>query len=341
MDTIANKVEILSNVHAKNLVDWAKDRPEVVVLSGDLTSSCEIKPFKEAYPDRFFSMGVAEQNMLGFAAGLAREGFRPWLHTFAVFFYRRAYDQLAMSVAYPNLPVTLVGFLPGIMTPGGVTHQAIEDVSVLRSLPNMTIIDVGDATEVETILDAVEKVNGPVYIRMLRKDVPRLFDRKEPFEINKARVLSEGTDIALFSSSICTEEAIRATKALKEKGLSIQHLHISTLKPFTDPAVIEALKKVKYGAITLENHTVIGGLGTCVAEVMAENAIGKPLVKLGLNDTFAHGATQHYLMSHYGLDAIALVKGVEKLTGKSYGISEKDLEEIRLEVISTKDPDAL
>ncbi|WP_232698120.1 transketolase family protein [Brevibacillus daliensis] len=334
-------MEVLSNVHAKNLVEWSKNRSEVVVLSGDLTSSCEIKPFKETYPDRFFSMGVAEQNMLGFAAGLAREGFRPWLHTFAVFFYRRAYDQLAMSIAYPNLPVTLVGFLPGIMTPGGVTHQAIEDVSVLRGLPNMTILDMGDATEIETVLDAVEEVNGPVYIRMLRKEVPRLFDRNEPFKINKARVLSEGTDIAVFSSSICTEEAMRATKVLKEKGLSIQHLHISTLKPFTDPLVVEALKKVKYGAITLENHTVIGGLGTCVAEVMAENAIGKPLVKLGLNDTFAHGATQHYLMTEYGLDSISLVKGVEKLIGKSFNITEKDLEEVRIEAVSTHDPDAL
>ncbi|HPR38753.1 MAG TPA: transketolase, partial [Spirochaetota bacterium] len=136
---------LLSRVHAKNLVEWGKDKPEVVVLSADLTSSTEIDLFRSAYPERFFSMGIAEQNMLSFAGGLAREGFVPFIHTFAVFIYRRAFDQIAMSVAYPNLPVKMFGFLPGIMTPGGATHQAIEDVAVMRALPNMTILETGDA----------------------------------------------------------------------------------------------------------------------------------------------------------------------------------------------------
>jgi transketolase len=133
-------MEIVSKVHARNLARWAKDKPEVVVLSADLTGSTEIDLFKETYPDRFFSMGIAEQNMVSFAGGLAREGYIPFIHTFAVFIYRRAYDQVAMSVAYPNLPVRLIGFLPGITTPGGATHQAIEDIAVLRALPNMTIL---------------------------------------------------------------------------------------------------------------------------------------------------------------------------------------------------------
>ncbi len=142
-------MEILTKVHAHNLVRWAKDRPEVLVLSADLTSSTEIDLFKEAYPDRFISFGLSEQNMLSAAGGLAREGYFPYIHTFAVFIYRRAYDQIVGSVAYPNLPVRMIGFLPGITTPGGITHQAIEDVSIMRSVPNMTVVEVGDATEIE------------------------------------------------------------------------------------------------------------------------------------------------------------------------------------------------
>src|SRR5271157_1057208 len=179
-------MEILSRVHATNLVRWAKDKPEVLVLSADLTSSTEIDLFREAYPDRFLSMGVAEQNMVSFAGGLAREGFFPLIHTFAVFLYRRAYDQIAMSVAYPNLPVRMFGFLPGITTPGGASHQAIEDVAVLRALPKMTILDCGDATDVESVLDVAQAVSGPVYVRMLRGGIPRLFDAREPMKLGLA-----------------------------------------------------------------------------------------------------------------------------------------------------------
>ena len=266
---------IESNTHSKSIIKWAAEHLEAVVLSADLGSSCEIKEFRNFYPDRYFSMGIAEQNMVSWAAGLAREGFRPFLHTFGVFLYRRVLDQLEMSVAYSNLPVTFVAFLPGIMTPGGVTHQSINDIATLRAVPNLTIFDMGDATEIESVLKLTHEVNGPVFIRMLRKDVPRLFPADEPMQFNKARVLSEGCDIALFSSSICTEEAIRATKVLSERGLSVHHLHVSTLKPFSDTTVIEAIKNAKYGVVTIENHLTTGGLGTAVAEIMAESGIAK------------------------------------------------------------------
>ena len=165
-------MEIVVRPHVDNFVAWSKDKPEVVVMTADLTNSCEVGPWAATYPDRFFSMKMAEQNMMGFAAGLAREGLQPWIHTFAVFIYRRPYDQLAMSIAYPNLPVRFVGFLPGITTPGGVTHQAIEDVAIMRATPNMTILETADATEVESVLDVAHAVDGPVYIRMLRGEVP-------------------------------------------------------------------------------------------------------------------------------------------------------------------------
>lgn len=320
-------MEILSKVHAKSLVKWAKDKPNAVVLSADLTSSTEIDLFRDTYPERFFSMGIAEQNMLSFAGGLAREGFIPLIHTFAVFIYRRAYDQIAMSVAYPNLPVKMFGFLPGIMTPGGATHQAIEDISVMRSLPNMTILECGDATDVESVLDVANEVNGPVYIRILRGEIPRLFDASEPMKLGKSRIISEGNDLVLLSSGICTEEAVRATQELKKKGLSIQHMHISTLKPFGDETVLEAIANSKYGVITMENHSVIGGLGTIIAEKMAEEGIGKKLTRIGLKDTFVHGASKQYLMKEYGLDAMALVGQVERVVGTKLDIKESELKE--------------
>lgn len=317
--------EILSKVHAKNLVKWAADKPKVLVLSADLTSSTEIDLFRDAYPDRFLSMGIAEQNMLSFAAGLAREGFIPFVHTFAVFIYRRAYDQIAMSVSYPNLPVRMIGFLPGITTPGGATHQAIEDVAVMRSLPNMTVLECGDATDVESVLDVIHDIDGPVYVRMLRGEIPRLFDGAVPMKFGKARVISEGDDITLLTSGIMTEEAMRGAQILQKRGLSVHHIHISTLKPFNDQSVLDAIQKSRYGVITMENHTIVGGLGSIIAEKMAEAAMDKRLVRIGLRDIYAHGASKQYLMKEYGLDALAMIKEVEALVGQQFGICEGEL----------------
>ena len=324
------EMEILTKVHAKRLVDWAVDKPEVVVLSADLTSSTEADLFQKAYPNRFFSMGIAEQNMLSFAGGMAREGHVPLIHTFAVFIYRRAYDQIAMSVAYPNLPVKMFGFLPGILTPGGATHQAIEDISVMRSLPNMTVLEVGDATDAETVFDAAYQTPGPVYVRALRGELPRLFDKSEPMKLNRARLLSRGTDLALFTSGICTEEASKVVEVLKRKGLSIEHLHISTLKPFTDPQVLESLEKVRYGVLTLENHSVIGGLGTAVAEMIAEKGLPRRLVKMGIMDRFLHGASRPTLAKENRMDGMSLVSEIENLTGRKFGVTEHDLGSVHL-----------
>lgn len=323
-------MEIVSRPHCKNFVEWAKDKPRVVVLSADLTSSCEVDTFRDAYPDRFFSMGMAEQSMMGFAAGLAREGFFPYIHTFAVFITRRPFDQLAMSIAYPNLPVRLIGFLPGITTPGGVTHQAIDDVALMRIVPNMTVLEVGDATEVESVLDVAQSIEGPVYVRMLRGEVPRLFVKTEPMRLNQARILSQGHDVTILSAGICTEEALRATAALAAKGVSLHHLHVSTHKPFSDLRVLAALESPRYGVITMENHLITGGLGSASAEVMAEHSIGKKLVRIGLRDQYAHGASRPYLMKKYGLDAMALVHAIEQLLGEQFHLSEQDLAAVRL-----------
>lgn len=323
-------MEILSKIHTKKLVEWAKDKEDVYVLSADLTSSCEADLFRDTYPERFLSMGIAEQNMLSFAGGMAREGLIPFVHTFAVFIYRRAYDQISMSVAYPNLPVKMIGFLPGITTPGGATHQAIEDISVMRSLPNMTILECGDATDVESVIDIAYSIDGPVYVRMLRGEIPRLFDNSEPMEFNKPRLLSEGADVVIFSSGICTEEAIRAITEIKKQGVSVCHYHISTLKPFNAKAVLDDIKQAKYGVITIENHSVIGGLGSIISEVIAEEGLAKKVVKIGLKDTFAHGGSKQYLMKYYGIDAMKLIEEVEKLIGEKLNIEESELAKVHI-----------
>ncbi|MCX8094500.1 MAG: transketolase [Candidatus Goldbacteria bacterium] len=328
-------MEILEKVHYKNLIRWAKDKKDILVLSADLTSSCEADGFRDTYPDRFISCGIAEQNMLSVAGGLAREGFIPFVHTFAVFIYRRAYDQIAMSVAYPCLPVKMFGFLPGITTPGGATHQAIEDISIMRSLPNMTIIEVGDATEVENVLDLVYQINGPVYVRMLRGQIPRLFSPESGIKLDTPKILSDGSDILVFSSGVCTEEAMRAVAALKKKGISVGHIHISTLKPFNNKIMSDVLSKPKYGIITIENHSVIGGLGTIISEKMVEHGINKKLIKLGINDTFSHGASKQYLMKEYKIDALSLIEAVENLINNKLNIKEDDLQKIRIEPINT------
>ena len=322
--------EVVARPHQENFLAWSKDKPQVVVLSADLTNSCEVGVWRDTYPERFFSMGMAEQNMLGVAAGMAREGLEPWLHTFSVFLYRRPLDQLQMSVAYPSLPVRLVGFLPGIMTPGGVTHQAIEDIAILRAVPNMTIFEVGDATEVESVIEIAHAIDGPVYIRQLRGEVSRIFPREEPIIFNHARHLSSGNDVSLLTSGIMTEEALRALPLIKDKGVGVDHLHISTLKPFSDPQVVQSVSNAKHAVITMENHSIVGGLGSAVAEVMAENGVGTPLHRIGIRDTYAHGASQKYLMAELGLDARALVTAVEKALGKSLGISDDELSDARI-----------
>jgi len=329
-------MELVSKAHAKNLIAWAADKPQVLVLSADLTSSCEADLFRDTYPERFISCGIAEQNMLSVAGGLCREGFIPFVHTFAVFIYRRAYDQIAMSVAYPNLPVKLFGFLPGITTPGGATHQGIEDITLMRALPNMTVLEVGDATEVESVLDLAYAVPGPVYIRMLRGEIPRLFEVSQPMQLDTPRVLSTGSDITILTSGICTEEAMRAVTALKSHGVSVTHVHVSTLKPFNNPAYGDLLNSGTHGIITMENHIVDGGLGTVVAEKLVALQLNKPLIKLGLQDTFSHGASKACLMREHGIDALSLIGAVERLTHSTLGITENELAAIRLEAVHSE-----
>jgi transketolase len=324
-------VEMVSRPYARAFEAFAAGNPDILCLSADLTSSCEIDGFRDRHPDQFVSLGMAEQNMMSFAGGLGLAGFRPFLHTFGVFMYRRPYDQLIASIAYPRRKVRLMGFLPGVTTPGGMTHQAIEDIAVMRSIPNMTILETGDATEVESICAAADSVDGPVWCRVLRGSVPRLFDT--PIRLGEMRVLAAGTDVLVVTSGICTEEAMRARAALAKAGVSIRHLHLHTIKPFDAAALLDHIGSVKHGVVTLENHVTEGGVGSLVAETMADAGIGKRLIRLGLKDSFAHGGSRPYLMRYYGLDALALVRGIADLTGAAFDVTEEDLAAARVDEV--------
>lgn len=307
--------ETATRPYATALVDHASERPRLVCLSGDLTTSCEVDLFRDRFPERFFNVGMAEQNMMGIAGGLARGGLEPFVHTFGVFATRRPFDQVAMAIGVPSLRVRLMGFLPGITTPGGVTHQAIDDVALMRAVPRMTVLDLGDATEIETVFAALDDVDGPAYCRVMRGEVPRLFE--EPLVLGRARVLRRGSDLCLVSSSVCTAEAAAAATTLEAAGVSVAHLHVSTVKPFDDPEVLEAIACSR-SVVTIENHLVTGGLGSAVAESIAEAGLGRPLIRLGLQDTYAGGGSLGYLLHRFGLDADAVLRAAERLLGERF-----------------------
>lgn len=300
--------------YATAFVEYATRRPDVVCLTGDLTASCEVDTFRDAVPERFFNLGMAEQNMVGIAGGMARAGLVPFVHTFGVFCTRRPYDQVAMAIGVPRLRVRLMGFLPGITTPGGVTHQAIDDVALMRSIPGMTIVDLADATEIETFLPLLDDVEGPVYCRVMRGDVERLFT--EAPVLGKVRVLRQGSDVCLISSSILTREARRAAEVLERGGLSVGHLHASTLKPFDDPVVAESVSGAR-AVLTIENHLTNGGLGSAVAELLAESGVSRPLRRIGLRDTYGGGGSFEYLSRRLMLDAESIARSALELLGAS------------------------
>lgn len=199
----------------------------------------------------------------------------------------------------------------------------------MRSIPNMTILETGDATEVESICEAADRIDGPVWCRVLRGTVPRLFDSS--IKVGEMRELSTGDDILVVTAGICAEEAMRARSALAKAGLSIRHLYLHTIKPFDHMALLDHIGSVKSGVITLENHVTEGGIGSLVAETMADAGEGKRLIRLGLKDTYARGGSRGYLMRHYGLDALALVRGIEGLVDAQFGISESDLDAARVD----------
>lgn len=302
---------------------YGRQNNRVVSVTNDLTRSSEADLFRSELPDRSYSLGMAEQNLVGVLSGLAREGLEPIYTSFAVFTTRRPYEQIALNVAYPNLPVRLMGFLPGITTPGGVTHQATDDLALMRNLPNMTVLELADATDVETFWGTVEALPGPLYCRVPRGEVARLFT--EPFELDRVRSVSAGDDLTVLSMGAAVPHASKAIELMRSSGLSVAHLVVSTLKPFDDEEVPRCISR-SGRVITVENHLVSGGLGTAVAEVIAESGLNATLRRIGIADTFTHGGTPGYLFGYYGIDTAAIIRAARVLLGDP--LEELDLESL-------------
>ncbi|MBO0727720.1 MAG: transketolase family protein [Acidimicrobiaceae bacterium] len=289
------------------LVALAKEREDVVCLSGDLTKQCEVDLFQRELPGRFVQAGMAEANMIGVAAAMARSGLIPFVHTFGVFATRRPLDQIVNAVAYPRLPVRIVGFMPGVSSPGGPSHQAVDDVALMRAVAGMTVIDVADATEARQLVSAVVDVPGPVYLRLKRGEVPEIFDDNHRLCLDRAEQLTNGDDVALLASGMMLAPALVAARALAEGGVSTAVVNVPVIKPLDVGTVLRVVAGCIV-AVTAENHSVIGGLGSAVAEALAEAGLARPLRRVGLQDTFAEGAaTAGYLFERYGLASSDIV----------------------------------
>ncbi|WP_432845726.1 transketolase family protein [Amycolatopsis sp. CA-161197] len=287
--------------YGRALLALARRREEILCLSGDLTRQTEIDLFRAELPGRFVHAGMAEANMMGLAGALAREGHLPFVHTFGVFATRRPYDQIANAIAYPNLPVRIIGFMPGVSTPGGPSHQAIDDVALMRALPNMTVLDVADAVEVAQVAEAIVDLPGPVYVRLKRGEVPVVFDDDHVLDTTRAAVLAEGSDLALIAGGMMLAAVLGAAQALGDAGVSVSVVNVPVIKPLDTATILGAVAGAK-GVVTAENHSVIGGLGSAVAEAIAEAGLGRPLRRVGILDTFAEGSlTAPYLFDKYGL----------------------------------------
>jgi transketolase len=294
------------------LTKLGKSRPDIVGLTADLGKYTDILPFREAFPDRFFNVGMAEQNLVAVAAGLARTGKMPFATTYGVFATRRAYDFVAIALAHSNLNVKIVAGLPGLTTGYGGTHQAIEDLALMRMIPGLTIIDPCDATEIEVATAAIACHNGPVYMRLLRGSVPVVFEPGYKFEIGKARHLRDGKDVGIISTGFMTERAMDAASALQKRGISAGVLHVPTIKPFDTEAVAAFAASVDH-VVTAENHVVVGGLASLVVETMFEAGIAKKLKRIGLPDRYIECGAVPTLQAKYGLTVEAIIATIAEL----------------------------
>jgi len=324
--------ETISKPFAHALKKHGESNKKLVVVTNDLTASCEADLFAQAFPDRHISAGMAEQALIATLSGLSDEGLYPLYPSFAVFTTRRPYEQIALTIAYPAKKVRLFGFLPGLTTPGGVTHQAIDDLGLMTQLPNMTVVEAADATDMATILNAVEDLPGPVYVRGLRGMVPKLFN--EPLVIGQSRNIFPGEQVLVLATGSMVEIAYKEVSALQSEYPELGLICVNTLKPFGDNNLYNRLKKAKI-VITYENHLISSGLAKATALYLAQNP-GPKLVPIGIDDTFTHGGTQEYLFNYYGIGKNKLISTIHKAFGKTVDnhISETDFE--KSEIILNK-----
>ena len=290
------------DAYGEALAELGAVNENIVVLEADLSKSTKTSDFKKVYPERFFNMGIAEQNMIGTAAGFAAAGKTPFASTFAVFAAGRAYDQIRNSIAYPNLNVKIAATHAGLTVgEDGGSHQMLEDIALMRALPNMTVIVPADGIETKQVIKAAAELEGPVYIRLGRPKVPVLFGDDYKFEIGKGVLMKDGADVTLVGTGIMVSKAMEAAELLAAEGISAAVVNISTIKPLDAELIIAQAQKTG-AVVTCEEHTICGGLGSAVAEVLVENC-PVPMARVGVEDKFGESGLPDELLEKYGLSA--------------------------------------
>ncbi|MRH43715.1 transketolase family protein [Aquibacillus halophilus] len=308
MTTTIGKVESMRSVFGKKLAEITQSDSMVVTLDGDLGNSTRLATIEKEVPEAFYQMGIAEQNMICVAAGMASVGLQPWVCSFATFLTKRTYDQLVVSIDQTMANVKLCGAYSGLLTSNtGKTHHSLDDIGLMTMLPNMTVIAPGDANETRAAMEAMYNYNGPVYIRLTRaEDIPN-FTTDQSFTIGQGKVLEEGTDVAIITTGSMTYQVIKAVKILKNKGLSLYVLHLPTLKPIDSEAIIKAAKQTNY-VFTVEEHYIRGGLGSIVAELLSEE-YPTTVIRIGVQNEYSECGKNESLLDKHGLTP-------EKISGR-------------------------
>ena len=297
--------------YGEALAELGKENENVVVFDADLSTATKTMLFAKKFPDRFFEMGIAEQDMLATAAGFSTCGKIPYVSTFAVFAAGRAYDQIRNSICYPKLNVKICATHSGITVgEDGATHQMLEDLSLMRTLPNMTVMCTSDDTQTKWAIKEISKINGPVYLRLSRMETPIIYEENQNFEIGKAVQIGEGTDATVIATGDVVAEAIKAKEELENRGINIRVLDMHTIKPIDKEQIVKCAKETKR-IITIEDHNIIGGLGSSVCEVLAEEYPCK-VTRMGIQDTFGKSGKAEELMKYFGITAKNIVEEIYK-----------------------------
>lgn len=288
---------------------------DIVVLDADLSSATKTGIFAKKFPDRFINVGIAEQNMMGIAAGLSTFGKIPYASTFAVFAAGRAYDQIRNSIAYPNLNVKICATHAGITVgEDGATHQMIEDISLMRTLPNMKVVCTSDDTQTKWAVEEISKIEGPVYLRLCRLATPVIYDENQKFEFGKGIQIGKGVDATIIATGVTVAEAVKAQEMLKEKGIDVRVVDMHTIKPIDEELIVKCAKETKQ-MITVEDHNIIGGLGSAVCEVLCDKYPTK-VTRLGIQDHFGRSGKAEELLEYFKIDAESIAACIQEIDKK-------------------------
>ena len=292
--------------YGETLVELGKENENIVVLDADLATATKTIEFAKEFPERFFDIGIAEADMIGTAAGMATCGKIPYASTFAVFAAGRAYDQIRSSVCYPNLNVKICATHAGVTVgEDGATHQMIEDINLMRGIPNMQVFCPSDDVQTKWLIKEISKIKGPCYVRLCRLATPEIYDENQKFEIGKMVQIGEGTDATIFATGVTVSEAITAQKELKEKGINIRVIDVHTIKPLDEEMIIKCAKETKR-LISVEDHNIIGGIGSAISEVLTDKFPAK-LERMGVNDIFGKSGNAKELLKHFKIDSQAII----------------------------------